>query len=905
MFFMPRPVSFFPNSVLTLLLCLFAFSSARANDIWVTTLADENNTGTACSLREAIVSANTDQPFGGCQAGSGTDNVTFIVTKLVGTANISSPLPDITSAMNVLGNGADLNIVAGNSTFRLLKVALPANARVIIRGLSFTGGRRVAPGNAGAVEFDNPNLNSSLAFDRCEFYGNSGAGGSDGSSTLFATGWAFLVLEGSTFRNNSTEHVVHTTNNPFLTFTNVTISDNTGAGAGIYAAGITPGWTITNSTITNNNIGLWHANASNDASIKVKSSIFSGNPGGNLKRGSSACPNSTNSILSDGYNIFDDDPASNLCTPAATDLENTDPQLKPLAINGGGVRTRSPIYGSPALDKIPVSTPSNFPFQDQRNVQRPQHGTADVGAVEFAGYVANSNALGDFSLKEAIETAPPGTTIEFDPAFFSTPRTITISDPLIRFLSVHIKGPGADRLTLKGNGAYSLMVLLAGINDVITVEGMSFTEGGNSSTSVRAIYFTSTQNGTDAGTLNINGCEFYNHNGAGGSVINTVRGRKLSFNSSTIRNNSGLYAVYADRTPIDLINSTVSGNSVIGSAIYTSGGGVSNIISSTITGNSSGVANTLSSGSALLHIKNSIFSANGGQNLLPYSDFIFTDGHNLIDDTTWSEFNNSDASDLKGASFDAKLAPIGNYGGPTSTHALKAGSAAIDAGTSDGVPTVDQRGAPRVIGAAADIGAFERNVTFDQASAPTGRAGFAYNNGVPFQLSVTRQTAFTAMKDAPPVTLENAAAAVFSVVPISGQVFPAGMTLSPDGKLSGTPTTGGNYTFTIKAVDTDGMAGAQQFAMLVLAPPTAASVSVSGRVTDAAGRALARTAVTMTGMSGTVRTALTNAFGYYSFDGVQAGETYVFSVSSKGYRFDSRAVNVGEELTSLDFTPRF
>ena len=47
-------------------------------------------------------------------------------------------------------------------------------------------------------------------------------------------------------------------------------------------------------------------------------------------------------------------------------------------------------------------------------------------------------------------------------------------------------------------------------------------------------------------------------------------------------------------------------------------------------------------------------------------------------------------------------------GGPTATHALLAGSAAIDAAGLAGCPAVDQRGVTRPQGPACDAGAFER-----------------------------------------------------------------------------------------------------------------------------------------------------------------------------------------------------
>jgi len=83
--------------------------------------------------------------------------------------------------------------------------------------------------------------------------------------------------------------------------------------------------------------------------------------------------------------------------------------------------------------------------------------------------------------------------------------------------------------------------------------------------------------------------------------------------------------------------------------------------------------------------------------------------------------------------------------------------------------------------------------------------------------------------------------------------------------------------------------------------PTAAHVSVSGRVTDINGNGLSRTAVAITGSDGIMRTTSTNAFGYYEISGVESGKTYVVEVKHKGYTFAARAVNVGDDLLHLDF----
>lgn len=67
--------------------------------------------------------------------------------------------------------------------------------------------------------------------------------------------------------------------------------------------------------------------------------------------------------------------------------------------------------------------------------------------------------------------------------------------------------------------------------------------------------------------------------------------------------------------------------------------------------------------------------------------------------------------------------------------------------------------------------------------------------------------------------------------------------------------------------------------------PTAAAVSVGGRVMTADGRGIRNVLVTMTTASGETRTILSGASGYFRFAEVSAGETYVFSALAKRYRF--------------------
>ena len=85
---------------------------------------------------------------------------------------------------------------------------------------------------------------------------------------------------------------------------------------------------------------------------------------------------------------------------------------------------------------------------------------------------------------------------------------------------------------------------------------------------------------------------------------------------------------------------------------------------------------------------------------------------------------------------------------------------------------------------------------------------------------------------------------------------------------------------------------------------TAAGVEVSGRVLSSAeGRGLRNAAVTITDQSGNVRRTLTNAFGYYRFDDVESGNTYVVGVQSRRFSFEPRVLQVVDNVADFDFTP--
>ncbi|WP_193212845.1 choice-of-anchor Q domain-containing protein [Luteolibacter marinus] len=91
----------------------------------------------------------------------------------------------------------------------------------------------------------------------------------------------------------------------------------------------------------------------------------------------------------------------------------------------------------------------------------------DSGAGSLRQAVADANASGD-----------PVDTINFDAAFFSTPRTISLTTQLILDTGhTVINGPGADELTIDGGGFYRGFVVWKAT--VAEIEGLTIANGKN------------------------------------------------------------------------------------------------------------------------------------------------------------------------------------------------------------------------------------------------------------------------------------------------------------------------------------------------------------------------------------------------------------------------------------------
>ena len=102
----------------------------------------------------------------------------------------------------------------------------------------------------------------------------------------------------------------------------------------------------------------------------------------------------------------------------------------------------------------------------------------------------------------------------------------------------------------------------------------------------------------------------------------------------------------------------------------------------------------------------------------------------------------------------------------------------------------------------------------------------------------------------------------------------------------------------------DATAACEKGSVERVSSPTAATVSVSGRVVFGRRRGAANVKVVMTDQNGQTRVARTSAFGYYQFNDVYVGETYVFSVSSERFYFVPQALTILDETVNLNFVPQ-
>ena len=251
-------------------------------------------------------------------------------------------------------------------------------------------------------------------------------------------------------------------------------------------------------------------------------------------------------------------------------------------------------------------------------------------------------------------------------------------------------------------------------------------------------------------------------------------------------------------------NSTISGNTTTGPGGF--GGGfytaaTLTLTDCTITGNrafdnSNGNGIYANSNYPPPNIANTVVAGNGTAGASDLTGPFNSLGHNLIGNADGSTgFNPTDQTGSGLSPLNPRLGPLANNGGPTQTHALLAGSPALDAGDNATAAaadlTTDQRGAgfARIVDGpdadttdTVDIGAFEAQVSVadiaDQTINEDGSLSLPFNVGGAASItSVTATSSNTALVPNNPANIS-----------LSGSGSSRTLHISPVANASGTST---------------------------------------------------------------------------------------------------------------------
>ena len=211
---------------------------------------------------------------------------------------------------------------------------------------------------------------------------------------------------------------------------------------------------------------------------------------------------------------------------------------------------------------------------------------------------------------------------------------------------------------------------------------------------------------SNAGGTSILNCTFRaNHCGYAGGAIHNGPGLPMRVEGSTFVDNASEYVAgsMVNQGVLSVRNSTFSGNRSDDTGAITNWGGSVTILGCTLSGNQSNTGGNITNSDGEFSMGNALLD---GQ----LSGSFVSLGHNIIGlgdgSMGWT------AADLVGSSadpVDPVIGPLADNGGPTWTHALLAGSPAMNSGNNTLVDSPDdQRGAgfPRLYGNV-DIGAYE------------------------------------------------------------------------------------------------------------------------------------------------------------------------------------------------------
>lgn len=195
---------------------------------------------------------------------------------------------------------------------------------------------------------------------------------------------------------------------------------------------------------------------------------------------------------------------------------------------------------------------------------------------------------------------------------------------------------------------------------------------------------------------------FSNTSGGNGDGIRNVFGT-VTLTRCAVYNNDDIN-IYNSAGTVNVENSTISGGGTVGSGLYNEGGSVA-LSHATLTQHLYGFTNDPGS---VLTLFDTILAGNTTSDYSGKTADVTSLGHNAlgIDD---DEPITDATGDIRVLTYaDLVVGSMQDNGGPTFTHALLAGSPALNAGDSTGAPATDQRGESRIQGDEIDIGAFEK-----------------------------------------------------------------------------------------------------------------------------------------------------------------------------------------------------
>jgi len=385
-----------------------------------------------------------------------------------------------------------------------------------------------------------------------------------------------------------------------------------------------------------------------------------------------------------------------------------------------------------------------------------------VSAASYAVTTTNDGVVG--SLRAAIDLAnanPGADVIAVPPGHY----TLTVAGQDEGANATGDLDITGDLTIIGTDGAAATTIDAAGLDrvfdvqgGVVILEGLTITGGSVPGLSVgggirqgmatlhvvdSVITANSSHNGggiaAEGGTTSVRGTEIVGNtansqpgNGSvGGGISKTTPGSTLTVIGSLIASNQSILgnagAIYSNGNST-IMNTTISGNSQYSSAVVLEAGGAtfSTMTLSFVTvadntntpsgaGGGAGLkVNATGGGTADVQARGTLLHGNTENGVvancrLVNAGFIISLGNNLSNDASCAAFvQPGDLTNDAGTSLD----PLADNGGLTRTHALVAGSSAIDAaGACTAIAPTDQRGAPRFAGAACDIGAFEVGAT--------------------------------------------------------------------------------------------------------------------------------------------------------------------------------------------------